>query len=45
MRHAKIYAGIASLIVGLGIAFFYSAWPSGVNRFTQEDSTQLFFML
>jgi len=37
MRHAKIYAGIASLIIGLGIAFLYSAWPSGANRFTQED--------
>ena len=37
MRHAKIYAGFASLIIGLGIAFLYSAWPSGANRFTQED--------
>jgi len=37
MRHAKIYAGFVSLIIGLGIAFLYSAWPSGANRFTQED--------
>ena len=37
MRHAKIYAGIASLIVGLGIALLYGFWPSGPDKLTQED--------
>ena len=37
MRLAKIYAGIASLIVGLGIALLYGLWPPGPDKFTQED--------
>lgn len=37
MRHAKIYAGIASLIVGLGVALLYGLWPPGSDKFTQED--------